>query len=161
MADYVVPDELPAFSPYLRSGYRNLPAPAVEELGTLVQAHHQTTRLRPAGPAPGEDEQPEQAHEIKAARRSWETSNTTSQAPPLVQQSVLAMLRALVPNRPLTPERDAAYRRAAGLTISSVISRSRQARLRGNRHRAAARPGRPRTRTARLGRCSLELAATR
>src|SRR5438445_10105551 len=32
MADYVVPDELPAFSPYLRSKYRDLPAPAVDEL---------------------------------------------------------------------------------------------------------------------------------
>lgn len=28
LADYVIPDDLPAFAPYLRSKYRDLPAPA-------------------------------------------------------------------------------------------------------------------------------------
>src|SRR5437870_5240835 len=32
LAEYVVPDELPTFTPYLRSKYRDLPPPAVEEL---------------------------------------------------------------------------------------------------------------------------------
>ena len=32
LAEYVVPDELPTFAPYLRTQYRDLPAPAVDEL---------------------------------------------------------------------------------------------------------------------------------
>src|SRR5689334_22140088 len=32
MATYVVPDDLPHFAPYLRTKYRDLPAPAVSEL---------------------------------------------------------------------------------------------------------------------------------
>src|SRR5690348_5333767 len=32
LAEYVVPDELPAFMPYLRNKYRDLPPPAIKEL---------------------------------------------------------------------------------------------------------------------------------
>ena len=59
MADYVVPDELPAFSPYLRSKYRDLPAPAVDELERSFKRIAKRHGFDPTGPAPGEDEQPE------------------------------------------------------------------------------------------------------
>src|SRR3954470_6367409 len=32
LAEYVVPSELPTFAPYLRSKYRDLPPPAIEEI---------------------------------------------------------------------------------------------------------------------------------
>ena len=59
LADYSVPSELPSFSPYLRTKYRDLPAPAVEELERSFQRITKRHGFDPAGPAPGEDEQPE------------------------------------------------------------------------------------------------------
>jgi transcriptional regulator with XRE-family HTH domain len=59
LAEYVVPRELPTFTPYLRSKYRNLPAPAVEELERSFKRIAKRHGLDPDGPAPGEDEQPE------------------------------------------------------------------------------------------------------
>lgn len=59
LAEYTVPDELPAFTPYLRSKYRDLPAPAVEELERSFQRIVKRHGFDPEGPAPGEDEQPE------------------------------------------------------------------------------------------------------
>lgn len=59
LADYSVPSELPTFSPYLRTKYRDLPAPAVEELERSFQRITKRHGFEPAGPAPGEDEQPE------------------------------------------------------------------------------------------------------
>jgi transcriptional regulator with XRE-family HTH domain len=59
LADYVVPSELPTFTPYLRSKYRDLPAPAVEELARSFQRIAKRHGLDPEGPAAGEDEQPE------------------------------------------------------------------------------------------------------
>lgn len=59
LADYSVPSELPSFSPYLRTKYRDLPAPAVEELERSFARIAKRHGFNPAGPAPGEDEQPE------------------------------------------------------------------------------------------------------
>ncbi len=59
MADYVIPDELPAFTPYLRSKYRDLPGPAVDELERSFKRITKRHGFDPAGPALGEDEQPE------------------------------------------------------------------------------------------------------
>lgn len=59
LADYVVPAELPAFTPYLRSKYRDLPAPAVEELERSFRRIAKRHGYVPDGPQPGEDEQPE------------------------------------------------------------------------------------------------------
>ena len=59
LADYSVPSELPSFSPYLRTKYRDLPVPAVEELERSFKRIAKRHGFDPAGPAPGEDEQPE------------------------------------------------------------------------------------------------------
>jgi transcriptional regulator with XRE-family HTH domain len=59
LAEYVVPDELPAFTPYLRSKYRDLPPPAVKELELSFERIAKRYGLDSTGPAPGEDEQPE------------------------------------------------------------------------------------------------------
>lgn len=59
LAEYVVPDDLPNFAPYLRSKYRDLPPLAVKELERSFQRIAKRYGLDPAGPAPGEDEQPE------------------------------------------------------------------------------------------------------
>lgn len=60
LADYSVPSELPSFRPYLRSKYRGLPAPAVEELERSFLRVAKRHGLALDGPKPGEDEQPEQ-----------------------------------------------------------------------------------------------------
>ncbi len=56
LADYVVPYDLPSFSPYLRAKYGDLPAAAVSDLDQyfkkLIDKHH----LDLEGPRPGEDE---------------------------------------------------------------------------------------------------------
>ncbi len=59
LAEYVAPNELPAFAPYLRSKYRHLPTPAVEELERSFKRIVKRHGFDPEGPAPGEDEQPE------------------------------------------------------------------------------------------------------
>jgi transcriptional regulator with XRE-family HTH domain len=59
LADYSVPSELPSFSPYLRTKYRDLPVPAVEELERSFKRIAKRHGFDPAGPTPGEDEQPE------------------------------------------------------------------------------------------------------
>jgi transcriptional regulator with XRE-family HTH domain len=60
LADYAVPNELPTFTPYLRTKYRDLPAEAVEQLDRSFQRLAKRYGFDPAGPAPGEDEQPEE-----------------------------------------------------------------------------------------------------
>ena len=60
LADYSVPSDLPSFQPYLRTKYRDLPAPAVEELERSFLRIAKRHGINLAGPAPGEDEQPEQ-----------------------------------------------------------------------------------------------------
>lgn len=59
LAEYVVPDDLPTFTPYLRSKYRDLPAPAVEELERSFKRLAKRHGFDPDGPTLGEDEQPE------------------------------------------------------------------------------------------------------
>jgi transcriptional regulator with XRE-family HTH domain len=59
MADYVVPKDLPSFRPYLRTKYRGLPAPAVDELERSFQRIAKRHGLSPDGPTASEDEQPE------------------------------------------------------------------------------------------------------
>jgi transcriptional regulator with XRE-family HTH domain len=56
-ADYVVPQELPSFTPYLRAKYGELPPEAVEQLersfARLAKKYGADTR----GPTPGQDEE--------------------------------------------------------------------------------------------------------
>jgi transcriptional regulator with XRE-family HTH domain len=59
LANYVVPNELPAFKPYLRSKYRGLPRPALDELDRSFKRIAKRHGLDPDGPKPGEDELPE------------------------------------------------------------------------------------------------------
>jgi len=59
LAEYVVPDELPTFAPYLRAKYRALPAKALAELERHFDDLSARYGLDPAGPAPGEDERSE------------------------------------------------------------------------------------------------------
>jgi transcriptional regulator with XRE-family HTH domain len=58
-AGYAAATDLPSFQPYLRTKYRDLPAEAVEQLERAFQRLAKRHGLDPAGPAPGEDEQPE------------------------------------------------------------------------------------------------------
>ena len=60
-ADYILPRELPSYAPYLRSKYPQLPDEAVEQLGDSFEQMAKRYGYDAAGPAPGEDEQPEQA----------------------------------------------------------------------------------------------------
>jgi transcriptional regulator with XRE-family HTH domain len=60
LADYSVPTELPSFRPYLRTKYRGLPAPAVEQLERSFRRIAKQHGINPDGPASGEDERPEQ-----------------------------------------------------------------------------------------------------
>jgi len=50
---------LPTFRPYLRTKYRGLPPEVVEQLDRIFQRLAARHGLDPAGPAPGEDELPE------------------------------------------------------------------------------------------------------
>jgi transcriptional regulator with XRE-family HTH domain len=59
LAEYVVPDELPTFAPYLRAKYGALPARAVAEIERYFDDLSTRYGIDPAGPAPGEDEAPE------------------------------------------------------------------------------------------------------
>lgn len=59
LANYNVPSELPSFAPYLRTKYRGLPAPAVEELERSFKRITKRHGFDPSGPTRGEDEQPE------------------------------------------------------------------------------------------------------
>src|SRR5664280_527767 len=56
MAQYPVPTELPSLPAYLRSKYRDLPAPAHAELQAYVERLAAKHGLTPGGPQPGEDE---------------------------------------------------------------------------------------------------------
>lgn len=78
LADYSVPSDLPSFRPYLRTKYRGLPAPAVEELERSFQRIAKRHGLSLNGPAPGEDEQPEQQPKRpkKGGDHGTPTSNT-------------------------------------------------------------------------------------
>lgn len=56
LAGYPLPTELPALPAYLRAKYRDLPAPAHEELAAYVAHLTDKYGVTPAGPRPGEDE---------------------------------------------------------------------------------------------------------
>lgn len=58
LADYVVPEELPSFQPYLRSRYRELPDAAIEDLDQAFARIVRRHGYEPDGPRPGEDESP-------------------------------------------------------------------------------------------------------
>ncbi len=60
LAEYAVPSDLPSFRPYLRAKYRDLPSEAVEQLERSFTRLAKQHGFEPAGPAPGEDEQPEE-----------------------------------------------------------------------------------------------------
>lgn len=78
LADYSVPADLPSFKPYLRTKYRSLPAPAVEELERSFRRIAKKHGLDIKGPAPGEDELPEQGPRTKKGG-SHAKRGTTSQ----------------------------------------------------------------------------------
>lgn len=65
LADYVTPDELPNFSPYLRSKYRGLPADAVSDIERYAARLAKRHGVALEGPAPGADEAPEEARKKK------------------------------------------------------------------------------------------------
>jgi transcriptional regulator with XRE-family HTH domain len=76
LADYSVPSDLPSFRPYLRTKYRRLPAPAVEELERSFARIAKRHGLALDGPKPGQDEQPEQTTtRQKGGNRATTTSN--------------------------------------------------------------------------------------
>jgi transcriptional regulator with XRE-family HTH domain len=56
LAEYVVPGDLPAFTPYLRAKYRSLPPKAVSDLERYFDKLAARYGIDPAGPAPGQDE---------------------------------------------------------------------------------------------------------
>lgn len=78
LADYSVPSELPSFRPYLRTKYRDLPSPAVEELERSFKRIAKRHGLALDGPKPGEDEQPEKqpTKRTKGGDHGTTTSNT-------------------------------------------------------------------------------------
>src|SRR5689334_17171324 len=56
LADYTVPDELPAFRPYLRSRYGDLPSEAQDDLAKAFERVIRKHGYDPDGPEDGEDE---------------------------------------------------------------------------------------------------------
>lgn len=60
LAEYAVPSDLPSFRPYLRAKYRGLPPEAIEQLERSFTRLAKRHGFEPAGPAAGEDEQPEE-----------------------------------------------------------------------------------------------------
>ena len=55
-AEWLPKNELPTFSPYLRSKYKDLPSAAKQELERSFAQVAKKYGYDPAGPAPGEDE---------------------------------------------------------------------------------------------------------
>jgi len=55
-AGYAVPSDLPSFTPYLRTKYRDLPNEDVEAIERYAQKLAKKHGVRLTGPAPGEDE---------------------------------------------------------------------------------------------------------
>lgn len=66
LAGYGVPNELPALRPYLRTKYRDLPAPAAAELERYVEQLERKYGFGSHGPVGGEDELPEEQLEQQA-----------------------------------------------------------------------------------------------
>lgn len=68
MADYAAPKQLPSMRPYLRTKYRELPDEAAEQLDAYVQRLAKRHGVDLSGPAPGEDEEPEQRSPSRSRR---------------------------------------------------------------------------------------------
>ena len=73
-AGYSVPEGLPTLRPYLRAKYRDLPPEAAEQIQAYAERLAQRHGVNLAGPAPGEDELPE---DMPAAKKSTSTKRTT------------------------------------------------------------------------------------
>lgn len=58
LVGYAVPAELPDFDGYMAAKFRGLPSEAIEEISGHLKYLESKYGLDPAGPAPGEDEQP-------------------------------------------------------------------------------------------------------
>ncbi len=58
LAEYASPSELPSFTPYLRTKYRDLPDDAVEQIEKYVARLAKKHGVALEGPASGEDESP-------------------------------------------------------------------------------------------------------
>ena len=56
LADYAVPTDLPSFTPYLRTKYRELPADEIEKIQTYAANLARRHGVDLSGPALGEDE---------------------------------------------------------------------------------------------------------
>lgn len=84
LADYTVPSELPNFQPYLRSKYRELPSPALEELERSFRRIARKHGYDPDGPMAGEDEQPEPSPTTARSQKKGgdHDTNQTSRARP-------------------------------------------------------------------------------
>src|SRR5581483_1137064 len=65
LADYSVPTDLPSFRPYLRTKYRDRPAPRVEELEGSYACIAKRQGLYADGAGAGEEELPEQPTRTK------------------------------------------------------------------------------------------------
>lgn len=58
LAEYAVPNDLPSFTPYLRSKYHDLPDEAVEQIERYAQKLARKHGVNLAGPIDGQDEEP-------------------------------------------------------------------------------------------------------
>lgn len=59
MADYAVPSDLPSFTPYMRSKYKEMPDEAVEQIERYAQKLAKKHGINLAGPTNGQDEGPD------------------------------------------------------------------------------------------------------
>ena len=73
-AEYSVPEGLPTLRPYLRAKYRDLPPEAAEQIQAYAERLAKRHGVNLAGPAPGEDELPE---EVLAAKKPTSVKRTT------------------------------------------------------------------------------------
>jgi transcriptional regulator with XRE-family HTH domain len=71
-ADYPLPD-LPSLKPYLRAKYRDLPAEAAERIEAYAERLARQHGVDLTGPAPGEDETPEEPTRKPARARKGGT----------------------------------------------------------------------------------------
>jgi transcriptional regulator with XRE-family HTH domain len=73
-ADYAVPSGLPTLRPYLRAKYRDLPPEALRQIEAYAERLAKRHGVNLAGPAPGEDERPEEQPSARKATRSKRTT---------------------------------------------------------------------------------------
>lgn len=70
MADYAVPQDLPALSPYLRTKYRDLPPEASEAIERYAVRLAKRHGVDLSGPTPGEDEAAEAEPQTTTTRKA-------------------------------------------------------------------------------------------